>query len=198
MNLTPYAERCIYRRTLEDDAAFAAWTEGLPVREETTPFHCGPHSLRSLRMAYEVCGSPENVLEIGFCLGHSASIWFGLGAVNVTSIDNSERPETLEAAKIMHEKHGERFRFLHGSSEQLMDWRPALNFGVLFIDADHNLEPISNDIALGKALKIPYFLFDDIASKWGPGVAPAIERHGLIPLAIIGNQALCVTDENFK
>lgn len=198
MNLTPYFERCIYKHTLEDDAVFAAWTEGLPIRKPTTPFDCGAHSVRSMRMAYEVCGRPANVLEIGFCLGRSATIWFGLGATTVTSIENSTRHETMEAAQIMSRKYGGRFRFLQGSSEKLMDWETPLHFGLMFIDGGHELEAVSNDIALGKILGIPYLLLDDFFPKWGVGVQPAIEQHGLIPLAIIGNQALCVTDENFK
>lgn len=196
-NLTPYAEECIYLRTTEDDAAFAAIAETLPVRAPDTPFHCGPHSLRALRMAYNFCGKPENVLEVGFCIGHSASMWFSFGAKNVTSLDVSDRAQTMEAAKMMKERHGEHFRFLQGSSERLLAWQPEMEFGMMFIDGGHEFPQISADIALGKALKIPFLVFDDFYEKWGPGTQRAIQQHDLVTLAIIGNQALCQTREKF-
>lgn len=197
MTPTPYYERRLFSRTLEDEAQFAAWTEHLPIRENETPYHCGPHSLRSMRTAYEFAGKPEHVVEVGFCLGHSASIWFGLGAKSVISIENSIRRQTLEAAKIVKGRHGSKFHLLGATSDMLMNdhWSPC---GFMFIDGGHEFQDVSNDIALALKIGAQHILFDDWFPKWGPGVQPAVEHHALIPLAIIGNMALCVPETGWR
>jgi len=195
---TPYYERRLFARTLDDEAQFAAWTEHLPEREELTPYHCGPHSLRSMRTAYELCGEPKAVLEIGFCIGYSSSIWFGLGAKQVVSVDNSHREQTLSAGQLMHHRHGRNFTLLLTDTKHLIRESWGHEFDLMFIDGGHEFEDVSADIAFGLKIKVPYFLFDDWFPKWGPGVQPAVEHHKLIPLAIIGNMALCVPETGWK
>lgn len=198
MTIDPYYEKCLLLSSLEDDARFAAWTDHLPVREEATPFHCGPHSLRSLEMAYRLAGSPESVLEIGFCLGHSASIFFGLGAEHVTSIEISERRQTHDAARAMKYKFGKRFQILFSSAERLTDWRPEQKFGLGFIDGGHEFKDVIDDTALCLRLGVPHLLYDDLWQKWGPGVQPAIQHHSLVPIAILGGMALCTRAKEWK
>lgn len=197
MNVSPYYESAIRRFSRYDEVFYEAATSVLPKRKETTPYHSSPHSVRSLRMAYELAGRPANVLEIGFCLGHSAALWLALGAKHVTSIENSTRPETMAAVSLIRAMHGDdRFTFVLRGKENPSSF-VRKNTGLIFIDGDHGVEAVDIDTAWALELGIPFILFDDYPPKWGPGTIPAIEKHRLIPLAIIGTMALCVPENNF-
>jgi hypothetical protein len=188
MNVSPYYEQAIRSYSAEDKAFFDRATGMLPVRKETTPYHSGPHSVRSLRMAYELAGRPANVLEIGFCLGHSAALWLALGAQHVTSLENSTRDESIEASHIMRRTFGARFRLAFC----LFGVYPAVNDATFaFVDGDHSVEGVDRDTAWVLSLGIKSILFDDLPPHWGPGTMPAIQKHRLVPLAILGTMCLC-------
>jgi predicted O-methyltransferase YrrM len=197
MDVSEYYESAVRRHSIKDQAIYDDACVPLPRRKETTPYHSGPHSVRMLRMAYELAGRPANVLEIGFCLGHSASLWLNLGARHVTSIDNSTRPETLAASNILRAIYGgDRFTFILRDNMNPTDF-VRKNTGLIFIDGDHGVEGVDTDTAWALELGIPFILFDDFFKKWADGTQPAIEKHGLIPLAIIGTMALCVPGKDF-
>lgn len=202
MNVSPYYEQAIRSYSAEDKAFYDKATGFLPVRKETMPYHSGPHSVRSLRMAYELAGEPEDVLEVGFCLGHSTALFFELGATSVSSIEPSTRPETLEAAKRVKKKFPKDFDFIQSTATELlvMDRFPStivyhpeavLEFGLIFIDGDHGVEAVEADVRLALKLEIPFILFDDYFLHWSEGTQPAIEKYKLIPLAILGTMCLC-------
>jgi hypothetical protein len=189
-------------RTHRDDELFKKWTRDLPVRLETTPFHSGAHSIRQMRGALHLVGRGDgffNVLETGFCLGHSARIFLGLGVDTVTSIENSQRLQTKEAAAIVKATHKDAFEFISGDAirdpEPLYLHLKGRRFDLMFIDGNHNIDGVQADLALGLKLKITHFLFDDFYPHWGPGVLPTIEHGGLIPLASLGTMMLCTTPE---
>lgn len=190
MNVSPYYEQAIRSYSAEDKAFFDKATGFLPKRKETTPYHSGPHSVRSLRMAYELAGRPANVWEIGFNLGHSAALWFALGAKTVVSMENSDRDETREACAIMEGVFGyERFFFWHKKNgcDRPCPMRP----GLIFIDGDHSIDGVSCDAEFAYTTRVPFILFDDYFPSWGPGTQPAIEHFRLVPLAILGTMCLC-------
>lgn len=187
MIITPQYEDMIRRHDPVDGIRFSLWTKHLPKRDDETPFHCGAHSLRAMELAYRICGKPKTVLEIGFCLGHSASVWLELGAQHVTSVEISERSQTLEARAIMERKWGERFRFVSPNDFKFTNGA----FDMAFIDGGHDFADVANDIRNVLSLKIPRLVFDDIGDKWGPGVEPAIHHHSVIIDAIVGNLAVC-------
>jgi predicted O-methyltransferase YrrM len=189
MNVSPYYEQAIRSYSAEDKAFFDRATGFLPKRKETTPYHSGPHSVRSLRMAYELAGRPANVLEIGFCLGHSAALWFAFGAKAVTSVDVSGRTETMNAAGIMQKEFGSRFRFIQ-RDRQIINLSTSPDF--MFIDGDHSIEGVNMDTQLAITLGIQNILFDDYFLHWSDGTQPAIEKFKLVPIAILGTMALCV------
>lgn len=194
--MTPsrYYEDTLHLCTEEDRRRFTAWTMHLPARNEFTPYHCGPHSIRTMEMAYKLAGRPKSVLEVGFCLGHSASIWLALGAKKVTSIENSTRPETLEAAKRMKEKHGGAFSVI----EPQQAYPALVGYDLLFVDGGHEVNDVLRDGQTGLDLNIPWMLFDDYWPHWGPGVQPAIQTLKLKPIAVIGSMALCIKGDNWS
>jgi methyltransferase family protein len=181
-----YFAKSIFAHSDEDARFFIEWTGYLPIRKETTPYHSGPHSIRAFRAALKLTGA-RRILEIGFCLGHSATILLELGSEWVHSVDNSERDQTREAAELVMAKYNHRFCF-----DYRRFYSPNGKFDMIFIDGGHEFDDVDEDIKLGLKLKIPFFLFDDFWPHWGPGIQPAIEKHGLIPIAILGNLALCV------
>ncbi len=186
MNVSPYYESAIRSYSAEDKAFYDRATGMLPKRKETTPYHSGPHSVRSLRMAYELAGRPANVLEIGFCLGHSAALWFALGAEHVASLENSSREETMEAARILSRIHPKGFEFDPPRTKHF-----KRKYGLMFIDGDHSAEGVYRDTAWAIETSAPFILFDDYFTHWSEGTQPAIEKFGLVPLAILGTMCLC-------
>lgn len=193
MNLESYYAECCFEHSKTDAADFELWTSELPLRKDTTPFHSGPHSIRALVGAMNVC-KPKHILEIGFCLGHSATIFLSNGAKSVTSIDISERPELLEAVKKMSERFPS-FRFYKRSSAFNPEDHPE-GFDTIFIDGAHDHDSVVEDIKLGRTLKCKWFIFDDWFECWGPGVRTAIAQERMVPVAIFGNVAVCV-DRSF-
>jgi hypothetical protein len=203
MNPEPWIIERVFLRTRGDEILFKQWTGDLPIREDTTPFHSGAHSIRQMRAALLVMGRNHflNILEVGFCLGHSARIFLGLGADAVTSIDNSPRRLTQIAADVVKRTHPTAFEFIAGDAlknpEPLELHLRSRRFDLMFVDGNHNRDGVEADIALGLKLKIRHFLFDDFYPQWGPGVLPAIEAAKLVPLASFGTMMLCVTPENY-
>lgn len=181
--------------SLQDEELYAAWCYNLPTREELTPFHSGPHSVQHFRTALQILGCPApNILETGFCLGHSASILLGLGAHSVTSIDNSSRAQTVEARKMMEYRHDGAFTFILGDAlknrNALIDQLAGKAFNLMFVDGEHTEEYVYADIILGVTLGINVFLLDDYFKHWGPGVQPAMEKAMLKPIALLGTMCL--------
>jgi len=194
----------VFLRTHRDDELYKKWTRDLPVRLDTTPFHSGAHSVRQIRGALHLIGRDNgffNVLETGFCLGHSACIFLGLGVDTVTSIENSQRLQTKEGAATVRSTHKDAFEFILGDAikdpEPIFLHLKGRRFDLMFVDGNHNLDGVQADVALGIKLKIRHFLFDDFYPQWGPGVLPTIELSGLIPLASFGTMMLCETPEAY-
>ncbi len=188
MNVSPYYENAIRSYSAEDKEFFDKATGFLPVRKETTPYHSGPHSVRSLRMAYELAGRPGAIFEIGFCLGYSAALWFALGAKEVVSVENSSRDETMRAKEIMQDRFPGFYFIRPNGIDMLGEYVEPV---MAFVDGDHSVEGVDADTKLVLSLGIKTILFDDYPPIWGPGTIPAIEKYNLVPLAILGTMCLC-------
>jgi hypothetical protein len=182
-----YIEGCV-KASEEEWALYREWTGHLPVREESTPYHSGPHSIKNFRHALAIAGLSEEfrVLEVGFCLGHSAEIFYRLGAASVVSVENSDRAQTLEAAakvKSLHEN------FIITKPEH-QNWPRHYIFQFGFIDGDHGFQAIRNDLSLMRARRVPWVLFDDFWPHWGD-TQIVFKEQGITPVAILGTMALC-------
>ncbi len=199
-----YIEDCFLRPTY-DEELFDLWCGRLPLRKEDTPYHSGPHSIRQFQSALKLIQTDDcapRILETGFCLGHSASILLELGAAFVCSIDNSLRPQTLQAVTVMKSVYDNRFEYISGSSadpEQRLDLKlQGYRFDLMFIDGGHRFLEVDSDIRLGVSLGIKYFLLDDYFPHWGPGVQPAMRVNNLIPVAILGTMALAIKADKYR
>lgn len=172
----------------EEERVFNAITRHLPKRKETTPYHSEAQAMRQIGNAVRIAGLTPGfaVREVGFCLGHSASIFFHLGAKCVVSEETSDRPETMEARRVMEEMWGERFAFIRPGERDPLFGR--YDFG--FVDGDHSREAITADTKTMLANKVPWVLYDDFWPHWGDTQMVMVEQ-GLVPIAILGTMALC-------
>lgn len=170
----------------EDAELFDRATGHLPKRVDSTPFHSGPHSVKHLRAALNIAyfAGWAEVLEIGFCLGHSASLFMELGAKHVVTTDVSDRQQTLEAIKLIDSAD---IDFVWRSELEKMD---PINPDLAYIDGDHSLAAIVKDTELCLRHGAKYILYDDYWPHWGD-TQEAMKQLNLYPLAIIGTMAIC-------
>lgn len=142
---------------------------------EPIPYGSGPHILKWFKEAIAIV-KPCAILEVGFNIGYGSAMLLNLCDAFVLSIDITKRPETIDAYGHLYNKFKGRFdfgyRWLEGTNGKLKDRR----FDLCFLDGGHDEEDVTNDIQLCKELKIPYLLLDDIYSRFGPGVVPAIAK----------------------
>lgn len=180
-----FYDSCV--RNLPTVSGFAG--TGRDARGIPIPFGCGPHGVKWLREVCEIV-KPVSILEIGFNLGFSASLWLSLTSAKLTSVEISDKPETMFSAGVIKERFGDRFRFIQADSSKALPILGSLRFDLIFIDGGH-LEPdVQADINLARALGIPNVCFDDWIPQYGPGVQPAIAKSNLEIVKILGNIAL--------
>ncbi len=181
-----YIEGCV-KASPEEWALYREWTGHLPVREESTPYHSGPHSIKNFRHAFAIAElKSPTVLEVGFCLGHSAEIMLRIGATHVTSIEISNRKQTIDGSLAMAAKWPGRHWMFH--PDDLDGKIGRYDFG--FIDGDHGAEAICKDVGLMRHAKVDWVLFDDFWPHWGD-TQIVMKEQGICPVAILGTMALC-------
>jgi hypothetical protein len=184
----------------EDCRLLRQWSRRLPRKHYDRngchlPYGLGAHSLKSIRKACEVF-QPTAILEIGFAMGRSAVMWLNLSQATLVSVDNSTREETIQAAVVLLEDYPSRFTFISADSKHVYDVIKGRRFDMIFVDGGHTEADVGSDIALGRALGIKKFVFDDWNPHWGPGVQPAVSKAGLRVTHLLGeNIALAVAED---
>lgn len=159
--------------------------QGIPI-----PYSCGAHSVKALRDIINTV-NPSSILEIGFNIGHSASLWLHLSTAKLVSIDISCKQETIDASFVLRNRYPDRFFFLFGDSKSLRNNPPEQQpYDLIFIDGGHLLEDVIADTETAISLDIPYIAFDDILPQYGD-VQKAIDQFmNLTLVKKIGNIAL--------
>jgi hypothetical protein len=132
---------------------------------------------------------PQTMLEIGFNIGYSASMWLEFDPdqkLKLTSVDIGIHPDTQAAAAAVKELHGDRFEFILSDSKKIGNKLDGRLFDIIFIDGDHSAPGVYNDIQLGLKLGVPLMLFDDyhIDKPVNPikGVCDDFEEKGKLSL----------------
>lgn len=132
---------------------------------------------------------PETMLEIGFNIGYSASMWLEFDPdqkLKLTSVDIGIHADTQAAAAAVKGLHGDRFKFILSDSKKV---GPALEgsiFDLAFIDGDHTGPGVYNDIQLVFKLGVPLLLFDDYWTENDPNpirsVCEDFQKRGKLSL----------------
>jgi predicted O-methyltransferase YrrM len=182
----------IWSVTPGDEELFQEWIKKLPA-SAPMPYGLMAHSVKNLRKAVEVF-QPKSILEIGFNIGRSASMWLNLSDATLVSVDIGTQPETLQAAKALEKQFPKRFCFLNCDSRLVYDQLKDTKFDMIFIDGDHTENGVDIDIKLGLKLGIKNFVFDDWMVEYGPGTQPAIAKNKELTVTHVcgGNIALAV------
>lgn len=152
------------------------------------PFGVGPHSVRCIRRVSEIIKS-KNMLEIGFNLGYSAALWLHYTDAKLLSIDISDKAETIYAANILKKRYLDRFEFMVIDSANSYNKLKEYKFDFTFIDGDHRLQGVVNDIDLVIKLGIKDICFDDYLPQFGQ-VQEAIAKFPVKIIEVLGNIAL--------
>lgn len=105
----------------------------------------------------------ESVFEIGFNQGHSSRLFLELGA-KVHSVDIGYYQSTKNKMKEVAEEWS-LFTYELRDSKTLFP-SDYDNIGMVFIDGDHSVEGVVNDINFANDMKVPYILVDDYHPKW--------------------------------
>lgn len=122
----------------------------------------GPHSVGAIREICKIC-NPKVILEIGFNVGYSSTMWLSFSEAIVYSVDNSDREHTFEAAERVKTRFGDRFHFLNidsGEVQPLLD-NVDVHFDFAFVDGDHTAPGVSRDLTLVKNLGVRNIAMDD-------------------------------------
>lgn len=148
-------------------------SDGVPL-----PYGLGAHSVRCLREIVAMV-QPKKILEIGFNMGWSSSLWLELvPESSVFSCDISNKHETLSAAEFLTNKYKNELRFIYfNRNEDFFDKKDEYYYDLIFIDGSHEFKDVIEDINLALELKIPYISFDDFLPEFGQ-VQDAIVTFG--------------------
>ena len=110
----------------------------------------------------------QSILEIGFNIGYSASMWLEFDAdkkSTLTSVDIGIHRDTVKAAEAVKNLHKDRFEFILCDSKKVKNQLKGRLFDLAFIDGDHSAVGVHSDIQLCMILQIPLLLFDDYWTK---------------------------------
>ncbi len=106
----------------------------------------------------------KSILEIGFNIGYSASMWLEFDPdkkSTLTSVDIGLHSDTVKASEAVKNLHGDRFSFILSDSKKVKNQLKGQIFDLAFIDGDHSRTGVASDIRLCIDLQIPLLLFDD-------------------------------------
>ena len=106
----------------------------------------------------------KSILEIGFNIGYSASMFLEFDPdqkSTLTSVDIGMHPATVNAAEAVKNLHKDRFSFILSDSKNVKNQLVGQLFDLAFIDGDHSDLGVASDIRLCIELQIPFLLFDD-------------------------------------
>lgn len=189
----------LMQSTPEDQIFWLQCVRGLPGLEgfsgtgyddqgNRIPWGSGPHNVQAYREIAEMV-KPQSIFEIGFNVGYSAAMWMELTRASIFTIEISDKKETIEAARILGERYGDRFDFrcIDSMSPELKSIGP---FDMAFIDGGHLEEHVTSDVKLCLDTGIEWLVMDDWIPRFGPGVQVSVAKFPLEVIKVWGNTAL--------
>ena len=104
---------------------------------------------------------PQNILEIGFNIGNSATMWLVLSKANLLSIDICSHKNTIPASEQISKLFPGRFEFINSDSSIVYPQIKDRKFDLVFVDGNHFHPGPITDLFMSYALGIPWVLMDD-------------------------------------
>jgi len=120
----------------------------------------------------------KTILEIGFNIGYSASMWLEFDPdqkSHITSVDIGIHKDTVPASEAVKSLYPDRFSFILEDSKKVYNKVKNQLFDMIFIDGDHSGPGIYNDLQLALRLGIPLILVDD----WEENTSPSYPIKGV-------------------
>lgn len=185
-------EKAIFNKAIIGQPSHRGFSQtGFDASGKPIPYSLNAHSIKPMKNLLVRSGfTSGNMLEIGFNLGYSASIWLHLlPEVYLTSVDISDKAETLAGAEAVRKKYPDRFQFICADSGSLAATLPKNYFGLAFIDGDHTEAGIVRDIQMCLDIGIKTMLFDDVLPKYGMTI-PALAKFPVKEFEIHGNMGI--------
>jgi predicted O-methyltransferase YrrM len=147
------------------------------------------HIIEGVYETYDI----KSILEIGFNIGCSASMWLEWDktqSVTLTAVDICKHSATVPAAQTVQARYGERFRFYGSDSKKAKPLLEGKPFDMAFIDGDHSYEGVVADTLMAIELGATILLYDDwhekdtkaSGSNGVKGATRDLEEEGLIQL----------------
>lgn len=154
------------------------------------PYSTGPHSFKAFQIWRQILTVPDDILEIGFNLGHgAAALLYLFYPANVTSVEIRDSIEVHDAHKVLSDRFKGRHHLVIGDSATVK--LPEDTYDAAFIDGAHDLQSILKDIYTCRKYGVRNFLMDDVHPRYGDTME-AIKQSGLKLHAIVGaNMAIC-------
>ena len=118
------------------------------------------HIIEGVYETYEI----NHILEIGFNIGCSASMWLEWHpqqTVKLTAVDICKHPATKPASETVKERYGNRFNFIASDSKLAKPLLEDTKFDMAFIDGCHGYESVISDTKMAIELGATVFLYDD-------------------------------------
>ena len=144
------------------------------------------HIIEGVYETYDI----KSILEIGFNIGCSASMWLEWHPqqnVKLTAVDICKHPATKPASETVKERYGDRFRFIASNSLEAAPLLKGMSFDLAFIDGCHSKSSVIHDTKMSIEHGAKVLVYDDwheIAPNTN-GVRPAtidLEKEGIIQL----------------
>lgn len=110
----------------------------------------------------------DHILEIGFNIGCSASMWMEWHpeqTVKLTAVDICKHSATVPASQTVSERYGDRFRFFGSNSLEAKPLLEGTHYDMAFIDGDHSYDAVIADTKMAIELGASVLLYDDWHEK---------------------------------
>lgn len=172
--------------TKEDEAFFNDLLKHQPLSHVGS---LGPHSVGAIREICRIC-APKTILEIGFNVGYSSTMWLSFSDATVYSVDNSTRDHTLDAFQRVKNRFGDRFHFLNVDSAAVKPLLEGISFDFAFVDGDHTASGVERDLDMVRSLGILNIAMDDYWPRFS-AAQEVLPRSGYEVVQQWGNIVLC-------
>ena len=139
----------------------------------------------------------KTILEIGFNIGYSASMWLEFDPdqkSHITSVDIGIHKDTVAASEAVKSLYPDRFSFILEDSKKVYNKVKNQLFDMIFIDGDHSGPGIYNDLQLAIRLGIPLILVDD----WEDTTRPSYPIKGVCDDLIKENKLQLIRAYNLE